>query len=191
MGVYSNPGKGYPRGAVSNTPIIGSTSATVSVTTSSTQYTSGWMVSNEPEPADKDTLWTDEPIIGFRGWIYEAGLLRGGYAPWKTTTVRATHQGDSGVHKSPDWNCLCGINCFKQPDGPGTFYPILGMVELKGLVIEYEGGYRGEIGTILHVAIWKGYPEMIEHNKDEFVEKLEFTYPGALITLERKIPWRK
>lgn len=143
------------------------------------------------EPDDSETMWMAEPIVGYRGWNWDGNYLKAGYGPWHSTFMKATHHGDVTSHESPTWSCLCGINVYKEPQGPGTYYPILGKVALTGRVIEFEFGYRGEFGRILHIAIWKGYPKMLKQDPEEFKEDLMKRYSAAEITLERKMPWRK
>jgi hypothetical protein len=141
-----------------------------------------------PEPPDSETLWTNEKIVAYRGWewLTDEKVLRGAYGNWDTSTLRGVHQDDPGLHKSPHWGCLCGVNAYKDvPDARN--YPILGQVELSGVVIEYDAGYRAEVGHIIHLAVWTGYLEMVDLN----VQDLRDKYPDVIVTTERKIPWRK
>ncbi len=140
------------------------------------------------EPHDRETLWTNEKIIAYRGWEWSADekVLRGAYGAWDSSTMRAVHMDDPGVHKSPAWGCLCGVNAYKEvPDA--RYFPILGQIELSGNVIEYDTGYRAEIGHIIHLAIWEGYLDMVSFD----VLDLQKKYPDVIVTTERKIPWRK
>jgi hypothetical protein len=58
--------------------------------------------------------------------------------------------------KSPFLGCLCGINAYKNPQD-ARHLPILGKVELTGVVDEYESGYRAEWGEIIEVRIFASY----------------------------------
>lgn len=137
------------------------------------------------EPDDDEALWTPEPIVAYRGWTWDpvAGLLQGVYARWESSTYVATH---GATHRAPGWNCRCGINAFKDSymaARTDNDWPILGKIQLTGMVIEHERGYRGEIGEILELAIYDDYPYVVEGALSEKY--------GVPCTRERKIPWRK
>ena len=143
---------------------------------------------SNPEPPERDTLWTNEPIIAYRGWewVQQKRKLKGAYGFWDTSTIRAVHKDDVGLHKAPSWDCLCGVNAYKEVPNARN-YPVLGQIELTGNVIEYTEGYRGEIGHIIHIAIWEGYFDMVELK----IQDVRDAYPDVIVTAERKIPWRK
>lgn len=123
-----------------------------------------WTREYSEPPDSNEVFWTDQPIIGYRGWKWDtdAKRLRGQFDTWDSPKITAVHRGDPDRHKAPDWNCLCGINTYKTVDYEKMRrWPIVGKVELTGDVIEFERGYRGEVGEIIHLAIWEGYPELI------------------------------
>ncbi len=155
----------------------------------STQSSTAWSGEEVSDKEPDDTLWTPEPIVAYRGWEWDTnpkeGGLKGAFGSWETSTLIAVHEGEEEKHSSPDWDCLCGINAYKDPIGARGF-PIIGMIELTGLVIEYETGYRGAVGTIKHLSVWEGYFKM----RGLTIADIRNKYPDVVVTSERKIPWR-
>jgi hypothetical protein len=137
----------------------------------------------------KEALWSPDPIVGYRGWEWDPSrkILNGTAYQWETSTHRAIHVGDPGLHKAPQWGCLCGVNVYNDPLRARGF-PILGKVELTGMVIEYEEGYRGEIGKIIQLAVWRDYPKMIDTTPERLVEDIEARYDDVLVTIDKFVP---
>lgn len=95
----------------------------------------------------RDEYWSPSPIVGWRSWDWDSGVLKGHYGgEWATPEMSASC--DLG-HAAPKWRCNCGIYALKAPPRGGS---IVGQVELTGLVIEHEDGYRAEKAGI--VALW-------------------------------------
>jgi len=140
------------------------------------------------EPPDSETLWTNEKIVAYRGWNWDRGSLKGNYDFWTRSRMEATHLGDGDLHDSPDWECLCGINAFKEVHYASEDYPILGQIELSGKVIEYDAGYRAAIGEIIHIAVWDRYLDVAPFYLT--LDQIRQKYPDVIVTAERKIPWR-
>ena len=139
---------------------------------------------NARNPEPSEALWSPDPIVGFRGWnVTPAGELKGQYSVWPSEMVFAEHHDDPGRHRSPDWECLCGVNAYKDVLDAARF-PILGQVELSGLVIEYEAGYRGEVGLLKHAFIYVDVVEYLNCSPDD----IQARYPAAKIEVTRRLP---
>lgn len=138
------------------------------------------------DPTGRDEpLWTPEPIIGYRGWEWSGRRLVGAYVEWEQAKIEAKHEGRDGKdHPAPQWDCLCGVNVYKDPIQARAF-PILGKIALTGEVIEFENGYRGQYGEILEIAI----DETFEPQTD--LPKLLTDIYKVPATREERIPWRK
>lgn len=128
-----------------------------------------------------------EPVVGYRGWNLTVNLtLTGAYEGWTSAKMKSKHHGEwgrIGPHRSPHWDCLCGVNVYKTPLG-ARGYPIMGRVALTGEVIEFEKGYRGEYGEILELALDETYmPE-----RKDLVARLHERY-GVPVARYEYIPW--
>ena len=137
-------------------------------------------------PDQDDTFYTFEPIVGYRGWEWSGRRLVGAVTEWQTAFMKARHIDHMGSepHLAPDWGCRCGVNVYKDVyDARG--FPILGKVELSGLVIEFERGYRGQFGEIIEIAFDETFmPEA------DMVKVLGDIYKVPVKRLEY-MPWRK
>jgi len=98
-------------------------------------------IPTEPE----EPHWSPEPVIGWREWANNAGILTGMYGrPWHSKTYEAPCD---RTHPAPQWDCTCGVYAVPTP----PFGAVVGRVELTGTVIEHEHGYRAERAKITHL----------------------------------------
>ncbi len=94
------------------------------------------------------------PLYAVRGWYsgYSDNNLKGIHKSWPGQQMEARC---FMLHRAPDWDCRCGINCYKDArswnDGDYHDLPIWGIVELSGRVIEHERGYRAEKAKVVAV----------------------------------------
>jgi hypothetical protein len=110
---------------------------------------SPWQVDSE-EPEDE--FWSPEPIIAWRTWWWNGHTLKGVRAPWEGPELEAKC---SVCEEPPGWDCTCGIYAVKStPRGhvvERKGEAVWGRVELSGLVIEHEDGYRASHVRILEL----------------------------------------
>jgi hypothetical protein len=116
----------------------------------------------------EEEFWSPEPIVGWRGWRWFGSGLRGMRAWWHTDVLIA----ECGFcSAAPSLNHTCGIYALKPGHSatqvPGGHLAVVGMVELSGLVIEHERGYRAEVARITE--LWA--PSYL-------VEPIQITYPS-------------
>lgn len=142
----------------------------------------------KPQPEmsgeEEEPFWTPEPVIGYRGWEWSGRYLSGAYIEWKSAKLVGEHHNDPNKHPSPQWDCLCGVNTYKDPLSARNF-PVLGKIALTGNVIEFEHGYRGQYGEILELAIDERYLE-----EKDLPQILQDIY-GVPAERRDRIPWRK
>jgi hypothetical protein len=102
----------------------------------------------QPEPDTE--FWSSDSPIGARLWTWDGSVLNGVREPWPEALHRARC---SSCREAPGWDHTCGIYAVK--DVVGVFYSrgskVFGVVELSGLVIEHEHGYRAEAARIIEV----------------------------------------
>lgn len=123
-----------------------------------------------------------ETVMAHRVWRWTAndGLAGPSGVSWKTSRMRAvcashSHPAPNGwaPNKMP-WPCWCGVNAFKLTEffdlnelqhavgknEPGftDCLPVVGVVELGGIVDEYERGYRAEYGQIQELTVLTSLP---------------------------------
>lgn len=123
----------------------------------------------DPEPEEE--FWSAEPVVGYRRWRWNGNSLVGMQEPWPKAVHRATC---SSCLEVPGWNHTCGIYATKRK---GLAYPegtVLGKVELTGLVIEHEAGYRARTARIVELwtdgsvdpaALRRRYPGVTVHGR--------------------------
>jgi hypothetical protein len=132
-----------------------------------------WDELSEPEPDDE--FWSPGPIVGWRVWTWEEGMLRGYAVGWPLPSLLAKCP---TCPKIPGWDHSCGIYASKQeswlrPMGPSQ---VLGTVELSGRVIEHDCGYRAERADIAH--LW-----VVDSELEEEVRR---RYPTVRVSVR---PW--
>ena len=120
----------------------------------------------------RESHWSPEPIIGFRGWDVSEGYLVGHHGQsWKEATFLAS----CGIgHRRPEWQCNCGVYAHKTPDD--LHGVVVGKVAMTGIVIEHEDGYRAERARI--VELW------VPGDLEEWARQ---TYPGVSVHSPRPV----
>jgi hypothetical protein len=139
--------------------------------------------SDEEKAAEPEE--TPSTFMAYRMWRWtpDDGLT-GMVAPWKTSFFRATcvHGHVAPYKLSKEWGlgaCRCGINAYKLTHpldlhdmlwATGTekllndkdyiidCLPVVGIVELGGIVDEYDRGYRAEYGQIQELTVLSKLP---------------------------------
>lgn len=120
------------------------------------EHVKHWIDRSRPRPR---TSWTpptttlepatpeSTPLIGWRAWKWQSGALRGVMASWESSTFIA--ECDS-CDEIPGWGDRCGVYAVKEIEFVPRFDPpvVIGKVELAGLVIEHDAGYRASHVTI-------------------------------------------
>ena len=101
-----------------------------------------------------------EPIIGYRGFLAMSPSLYGicSYSLSALDNKINVSKCKSVSHKSPNWGCNCGFYAYKSKNllVERIFeYSVclVGTVELTGIVIEHEFGYRAEKMKIKNLVI--------------------------------------
>ncbi len=111
--------------------------------------------------------WSPTPVLAFRAWRLEDGLLCGAVEVWATESLVATCHSDAGADEVPhsDGRCgtpACGIYALKRVADirDVTGWPVermaLGLVALSGKVVEHALGYRAQEAQILALAVRRG-----------------------------------
>ena len=88
------------------------------------------------------------------------------------------------ANEAPGWDHTCGIYAFKEAGQIralliGSAPSVVGRVELSGLVIEHESGYRAERARIVELITPPGLREAVQarYPKVPVVETTESTWP--------------
>jgi len=102
----------------------------------------------------KEEFWSPIPVTGWRAWRWHGHVLHGAMQTWPAASHTATCDSCSEV---PGWSHSCGIYAVTERDNiplfGGPAEAVVGRVELSGLVIEHEKGYRAEHARIIEVFI--------------------------------------
>ena len=107
-----------------------------------------------PSPGDAlvEETSTQEPVVAWRFWMLVGDTLQGAREVW---TDRVKHAKCGVCAEVPGVSCTCGIYAFSvKPDALQFGYDeawIPGRVELSGVVIEHELGYRAQTARILEL----------------------------------------
>ena len=113
----------------------------------------------DPAPEPDEEFWSPTAIEAWRAWRWDGNRLHGMLVPWPSARLKAIC---SRGHETPGWDCGCGIYAVKDPAHIPRFglgaEAIYGRVELSGLVIEHEAGYRAQVATITH--LWVTEPSL-------------------------------
>ncbi len=124
-----------------------------------------------PEPDDE--FWSPTPVIGWRVWAWNGHSLNGVMEAWPNEFHTAICDSCPEV---PGWSHTCGIySVVEQRDiwafAPSGGRPVIGRVELSGLVVQHDKGYRAEHARI--VELFTPF--------DEVARALALRYPRARI----------
>ena len=122
-----------------------------------------------PEPDEE--FWSPEPMVGWRFWDWEGESLKGIWEAWP-------HSGHSAVCDAcpevPGWFHTCGIYALKDPSSLAGYgereEAIVGRVELSGMVIEHDWGYRATSARI--VELWVNHSITV-------VDSIRLRYPDV------------
>lgn len=133
-------------------------------------------VPDSPVARDVDRAgeyWTPVPIVGWRTWTWTGTELHGYFEAWATSEFAARCDTCSEIPGEDD---TCGVYAVMRRDQVEAFAfawdhrdVVVGRVELTGLVIEHERGYRAEHARIVELwaspkhitAISARYPDVI------------------------------
>lgn len=110
------------------------------------------VVLSETEPEE---LWSPEAILGWRAWLWTGEELRGVWRSWTTAVFEAEC---TLCDEVPGWGHTCGVYAVKRRwklhvfDRPAVRdRMVIGRVELTGLVVEHEAGYRAQRARIVEL----------------------------------------
>jgi hypothetical protein len=134
---------------------------------------------NVEEPDEE--FWSPTPVAGWRIWAWNGQYLRGAWEFWP----RARHTARcSTCQDVPGWSHTCGIYAvIDRADlrlfraGPAT---VVGRVELSGLVIEHDRGYRATHARIAELWV----PDSVS-----VTDAIGWRYPG--VTIHQRPPWNE
>lgn len=114
-------------------------------------------VARSSPPPDPEAFWSPVPVVGWRVWRWTGNELHGARMPWNGPWFQATCPRCPEV---PGWDHTCGVYAVKEPADltrmvRTVLQPlvVLGRVELTGLVVEHEAGYRAESGRIVELLV--------------------------------------
>jgi hypothetical protein len=129
-------------------------------------------ITAEPE----EEFWSPTPVSGWRAWSWNGHVLHGVMTAWPTESLTATCQTCPQV---PGWNHLCGIYAVTDRKNVAAFpvgSAVVGRVELSGLVIEHERGYRGEEARIVELHV----------DSADTADALAARYPGVPVSVKER-----
>jgi hypothetical protein len=130
--------------------------------------TSQWDV-DEPE----EEYWSPTPVIAWRVWRWSGLGLRGFREEWPCAIHTARC---AACPEVPDWSHTCGIYAVIDRADLELFRAgstaVVGRVELTGLVIEHDRGYRATHARI--VDLWLPQSVLV-------VDAISWRYPDVNI----------
>jgi hypothetical protein len=109
--------------------------------------------------------WSPRPVLGYRLWGVDDEELHGVKMPWTSRTLVATclSRGDEGELPHSDGSCGrlgCGVYAaktvtplYKEFNVSGMGDYALGLVELRGKVVEHDAGYRAAEATVVALGV--------------------------------------
>lgn len=111
-----------------------------------------------PPPPGQEVFWSPEPVVGWRTWAWTEAGLHGFRTAWPDDTLAAAC---ASCVEIPGWSHTCGIYAVKEPrllssaflTASGQAELVRGKVEMSGLVIEHEHGYRAQQARIVELAV--------------------------------------
>lgn len=129
---------------------------------------------------DQEEFWSPTPASGWRTWAWTPLGLHGYRVPWPDGELTAECLSCDEV---PGWSHSCGIYAVKTRQQLSTAFfhqtgrvdLIAGRVEMEGLVIEHESGYRAERARIVELIV-----------PDELADDVARRYPGVRVVAEQK-----
>ena len=131
----------------------------------------------ELEPEPEEEFWSPTPVTAWRSWRWNGQVLHGVMHAWPEPVLTAACPSCSEV---PGWSHTCGIYAVTEECDVATFGSpdpiVVGKVELSGLVIEHDKGYRAEHARIV---------ELFSVSK-ELARTLAITYPDVEIHLDER-----
>ncbi len=99
-------------------------------------------------------FWSPVPVSGWRAWYWNGHALHGVMQAWPDQSFTATCDSCPEV---PGWAHSCGVYAATGRDNVAVFGPpdamVVGRVELSGLVIEHDKGYRAEHARIVELFV--------------------------------------
>lgn len=115
-----------------------------------------WIASGLTEEPEEE-FWSPEPVIAWRGWLWTGSVLRGVVTEWPRQEFEAWCE---ECVEPPGWHHACGIYAVSRPSNLKAMFigkpDVVGRVELSGLVIHHEIGYRASHARILD--LWTPSP---------------------------------
>ena len=117
-------------------------------------------------------FWSPQPIVAWRAWRWTGSTLRGVFSDWVSSEFEASCD---ECDEPPGWGHVCGVYAVPSPQLLSAFInaDVIGRVELSGLVIEHEGGFRASHVRILE--LWA--------RRRDIVERLRIAFPSIEIHL--------
>jgi hypothetical protein len=100
-------------------------------------------------------MWSFEPVKAWRAWRWDGAELYGVRQAWPGPDLVAECQ---HCPEAPGFFCACGIYAVKSRSDLSGFGPldrsgvVVGRVELTGVVIEHEKGYRAQRARIVDLS---------------------------------------
>jgi hypothetical protein len=123
-------------------------------------------------PVPTEEFLSPTAVVGWRVWAWDGRSLKGVFETWR----RASHTARCRTCREvPGWSHTCGIYAVKDPLALLPFgyeFGIEGRVELSGVVIEHETGYRATKARI--VELWVPRSAGV-------VDVIRARYPGVVI----------
>lgn len=111
--------------------------------------TASWANDEYKTPPEPDeAYWSDQPVVGWRSWVWNGVSLEGVRQAWPTSVFTARCHSCTEI---PGWDHQCGIYAVKELDDVFRFAhtaQVVGTVEMWGDVVEHEDGYRASHARI-------------------------------------------
>lgn len=136
-----------------------------------------------PQPHDTSTelFWSPTAVTGWRRWAWDGSVLHGYWSAWSENTKVAVCESCVEV---PGWAHTCGIYAVKDPGGVDAAFAnrvgatafVAGRVEMTGLVIEHDRGYRAERARIIELVVPAGIAGAVAER-----------YPDVVVTIQPEV----
>jgi hypothetical protein len=126
--------------------------------------------------------WSPSPVLGFRIWAVRSEGLFGVKMAWHSRRMKATCLTTRGGDEIPHTDGRCGrLGCgiyaaksvdplYREFDIAGIGDVALGLVALKGKVVEHDSGYRGAEAEVIALAASTGKHLLLTANGDRIDE---------------------
>lgn len=133
-----------------------------------------------PIEPEQEAFWSPTGVSGWRTWAWTPAGLHGYRVPWTGPELTAECHSCDEV---PGWSHSCGIYAVKTRQQLSTAFfhqtgrvdLVAGRVEMEGLVIEHESGYRAERARIVELVV-----------PDELVDDVARRYPEVRVVAEQR-----